>query len=72
MSETSVKEKCASEAKQYAKEFGEIDFIKTCLSAVNTVLVDKGLVTEDELRQAFLSRAKENRAIAAEEVTEKD
>lgn len=42
----------------FEKEYGSIEFIKICGSAVNKLLVDKGLITKEELQKYFLKEVK--------------
>ena len=40
------------------EELGSIDFLKVCISTCSRLLVDKGIATEEELRQRFIDEVK--------------
>jgi len=40
------------------EKYGTTDFLKVCISAFTRFIVDKGLATEEELRQRFIDEAK--------------
>ena len=42
-------------AVQYEKTHGSVEFLKAVGSVINKLLVDKGLVTADEIKNAFVS-----------------
>ena len=45
---------CAYYAKKFEKKHGKKAFLKVCGSATNLALVEKGILTELDLRKAFL------------------
>jgi len=46
---------------EYEEEFGSVDFIKVCLNVCTRLLVEKGIATEEELRQRFIDEIKTTR-----------
>lgn len=46
---------------EFEKKYGNIVFIKLCGSALNKLLVDKGLITKKELQKYFLKEVKNYR-----------
>ena len=38
---------------KFNKQFGDVDFIKLAVSAINEILVNKGIVTVDELNNVL-------------------
>jgi len=43
------------------EECGSIDFLKVCISAFSRLMVDKGVATEEELRQMFIDEVKRHK-----------
>jgi len=48
-------ERLRSESRQFIKKYGLLNFLDVCQGTVNKVLVMKGLVTVEELRDAYLT-----------------
>lgn len=44
--------------KNYEKENGTLMLLKKCISVINRILVDKKIVTDDELMQYFKKEIK--------------
>jgi len=48
------------------EKYGSVDFLKICISTFSRFLVDKGMVTEEELRQRFIDEAKRHEELKEE------
>ena len=53
-----MKNKSHTIACNFEKKHGHTMFLKTALSAITKVLVKKGVVTENELQDSFISETK--------------
>jgi len=43
---------------QFEQDNGGIEFLKVCMSAFSRLIVDKGVASEEELRQYFIDEVK--------------
>lgn len=54
----SNKEEAQEVGGEFEEKYGSEAFIKVCMSTMTRLLVDKGIVTEEELRQRFIDETK--------------
>jgi len=49
-----MSEETEKKAIEFEKQHGALNLMKVCLSALNNILIKKGLVEKEELEQEFL------------------
>lgn len=49
-------EECNEKCCDFESEHGSIELIKAGISVINKILVDKGIVSEDEIQEAMIKK----------------